>query len=242
MTKLYCIGKRFPGPVRGGYGGKLSTNVKPKNPFQLSSSTTDDTQQQETGNPFSSASKPPSFPVQSGQLFSSAGNAFSNNTNPFLVSSASTAVTSSALPVGRSYAQALKTGGRNLNDPRLQHTAPTLTSNKPDPDSHNSNIQDLQSEQHSSQNPFSKPPGFKFTHPKQVGGHGGASGLQKLAPPTAHQYMVTLSVRNIDQKLCKPEILRSHFQQFGDVCDLKCMPRKGMATVSYSDHVSLYFI
>ena len=178
-------------------------------------------------------------------MFKSSGTELSNN--PFVTSSASafsTAGTSDASLVGRSYAQALKTGGRP-SDPRLEHAIPTYTSSKPDPNPHLSDVEDRQPEQRdSSQNPFAKASsGFKFPKPKHVGVQGkmqtGASRMHVPAPPTLHQHVVTLSVRNIDQRMCTPEILRSHFQQFGDVNDLKCMPRKGMATVSYNDHVSM---
>lgn len=244
IWKNYSTGKRLPGLTRGGaYGGKFNTTVKPKNPFQLTTTTSNDPQQEST-NPFSSglqASKPPQFPVQSAQLFKSSGNKFSNN--PFVTSSASSLSTSGASLVGRSYVQALKTGG-NPSDSRLEHTTPVFTSSKPDPTPNSSDVEDRQPEQHnSSHNPFANASsGLTFQKPKHAGVQGkmqpGASRLNIPAPPTSHQYMVTLSVRNIDKHMCTPGILHSHFQQFGDVSDLKCMPRKGMATVSYSDHVS----
>ena len=189
-------------------------------------------------------SKPPQFAVQSGQLFKSSGSQFSNN--PFITSSASsfsTATTSGASLGGRSYVEASKTGG-GLSDPRLEHTASSFAANKADPSSHGIDTQEKQPEQRAtSQNPFAKATGFKLPKPKHVDVqgkmHAGASRLHVPAPPTSHQFVVTLSVRNIDQQMCTPEILHSHFQQFGHVSDLKCMPRKGMATVSYNDHVSL---
>ena len=243
IWKRCAIGKKLPGLTRGGaYGGKS----KPKNPFQLATTTSNDSQ--ESTNPFSSvpqASKPPQFPVQSGQLFKSSGNEFSNN--PFVTSSASsfsTAGTSGASLVGRSYAQALKTGGR-LSDPRLEHATSVFTSSKPDPIPNSGDMEDRQpAEQHdSSQNPFAKASsGLTFQKSKHAGVQGkmqaGAARLNVPAPSTLHQYVVTLSVRNIEKHICTPEILHSHFQQFGNITDLKCMPRKGMATVSYSDHVS----
>ena len=198
-------------------------------------------------NPFSSvpqASKPPPFPIQSGPLFKSSGSG--PPSNPFVTSSASSfsAATSGASVGGISYAQAVNTGGSGLKDPRLERSAPppTYTASTPDHDSYDSNTQD---KQHGFQNPFAKPSDFKFINPK-IGAQGkmyaGVSRMHRPAPPTTHQYMVTLSVRNIDQKMCTPEILHNHFQQFGGVCDLKCMPRKGMATVSYRDHVSLCLV
>ena len=245
----YDIGKRVLGAAKGGaYGGKWNmSSDKNKNPFQLATTIPSDAQQQpqSSNNPFSSVpqtSKQPLFTVQSEHLFKSSGNEISKN--PFITSSAPSSqssfpsVNTSSAPIGgRSYAQVLKTGGRNLNDPRLeQSTSVVFTAD--------ANLQDSQSEKHhTSQNPFAKPSSFKFQSPRHMGGaqskvHPGPSRPHGSAPPTTHQYMVTLSVRNIDQQMCKPDILRSHFQQFGDVCDLKCMPRKGMATVSYSDHVS----
>lgn len=243
MGIAILLGKKLPGSSKvSTYGGQSNTNVKAKNPFQLT--TTSDTQQQESVNPFSSipqASKLPPFPVQSGPLFKS-----SASSNPFVTSSASsfsTAATSGVSLGSRSYAQAVNTGSSNPKDPRRDRLAPAFTSSKLGPESNDSDIQD---EQHgSSQNPFAKPSGFKFTNPKlgaQAKMHTGVSRMHRPAPPTTHQYIVTLSVRNIDQQMCTPEILRSHFQQFGEVCDLKCMPRKGMATVSYNDHVSLCLV
>lgn len=244
MCEKSCsVGKKLPGPSKAtGYGGQSNTNVKAKNPFQLAAP--GGSQQEERVNPFSSvpqSSKPPPFPGQSGPLFKSSGNG--PPSNPFVTSSAlsfSTAATAGASSGGISYAQAVNAGGSGLRDPRLERSAPpSYTSSTVDPDSYDSNVQE---KQHSSQNPFAKPSGFKFTNPKLGGAQGkmyaGASRMHRPAPPTMHQYMVTLSVRNIDQQLCMPETLRSHFEQFGDVCDLKCMPRKCMATVSYSDHVS----
>ena len=240
IWKSCPTGKKLPGLTRGGaYGGRFNTNVKPKNPFQLATATSNDSKQEST-NPFSSvpqASKPPQFPVQSGQLFKSSGNEFSNN--PFVTSSASsfsTAGTSGASSVGKSYAQALKTG-----DPRLEHTTPVHTS---DHIPNSSGVEDRQPEQRdSSHNPFAKASsGLVFQKSKHTGVQSkmqaGASRLNVPAPPTSHLYVVTLSVRNIDKHMCTPEILHNHFQQFGDISDLKCMPRKGMATVSYNDHVS----
>ena len=243
-----AVGKRLPGAARGtSYGEKLSTAVKSKNPFQLTAATSTGAQQQETRNPFSSAthtSKPPPYAApQSEQLFKPSGNELS--TNPFVTSSASafTTTTSGASLGGRSYAQALQTtGARSLKDPRLECSGPTFTTDKPNPDS---NIEDVQSKQHgTSQNPFS---GFKsIISQKRVGIQSkmqmGASRLHRPAPPTTTHHVITLSVRNVDQKICTPDILRNHFQQFGEVCDLKCMPRKGMATISYNDHVSMCLV
>jgi len=247
----FAIGKRFPGAPKGAArGGRLNPNVgKSTNPFQLTVATSNDAQQQQNSSLFSSTSQtsnPSPFTAQP-EHFKSSGNKFSSN-NPFIASSTtfSQSSFSAASATGTSFGgrpyiqQTSKIGGSNLSDPRQEHSA--SASNGP---AYNSEMQDDQPEKHhTSQNPFARPSGFKFQNPKQVGAqgkmHAGISRFHRPAPPTTHQYVVTLSVRNIDQQLCKPEILNSHFQQFGDVCDLKCMPRKGMATVSYRDHVSKY--
>lgn len=247
----FAVGKRFPGAPRGAArGGRLNPNVgKSTNPFQLTTATSNDAQQQQSGSLFSSApqtSNPSPFTAQP-EHFKSSGNKFSSNDNPFIASSTAFSQSSfSAASVtgasfgGRPYLQQTsKIGGRNLSDPRQERTS-TFTSSRPDND-----MQDSQPEKRNTfQNPFAKPSSLKFQSSKQAGAqgkmHAGASRLHRPVLSTAHHYVVTLSVRNIDQHMCTPEILNSHFQQFGDVCDLKCMPRKGMATVSYRDHVRTY--
>jgi len=224
-------GKKVPASSRS--GGKSNAGVGGKNPFQLSSASN----QQQT-NPFQSAQQMPSAQLPStqsgGSLFKPSSNESSNN--PFIASSFAqpTSTTNPSVSVGtKSYVQALKT----------KETAKDEATSKPDIDPQ-SGIQTIRPQGSLTDNPFAKASNPKFQSLK-VPSKSSVWGppvhhlrAQRSVPPSMDNYVVMLSVRNVDQQLCKPEVLQNHFQQFGEVVELKCMPRKSMATVAYNDYVS----
>ena len=214
--------------------GRPGAGVEGKNPFQVS--VTSSTSNHQQANPFQSSqqiSNPQLPAAQTGSLFKPSTNEFSSTNNPFIASSFAqpTGTTNSSIPLEiKSYAQAVKT----------EKTMQDELASKPVFGTQ-SGAQDVLPHGNMKGNPFAKASKLKFQPskiPSKANVWGPLVRTQRSAPPTMDQYVVMLSVRNVDERLCKPGLLQKHFQQFGEVVELKCMPRKNMASVAFNDYVS----
>ena len=224
----------MPAPPRGGtLGERPNAGVEGKNPFQLSATSASN---QQPANPFQSAQQSSNTQLpttQTGSLFKPSSNEFSASSNPFVAPSFSqpTGTTNASISIGtKSYAQALKTEETKQDEPASK---PVFGPR--------SGAQNIRPHGNMMGNPFAKASNAKFQSskvPSKANIWGPPVRAQRSVPPVMDQYVVMLSVRNVDEQLCKPEVLQSHFQQFGGVVELKCMPRKRMATVAYNDYVS----
>jgi len=235
ILQVYFI-RSFPFAVpassrRGTLGGRPSFGVEGKNPFQVSVTSSSSNQQQ--ANPFQSSQQSSNSQLpaaQTGSLFKPSANEFSSSNNPFVASSFAkpTGTTNSSVHAEiKSHTQAVKTEKATQDEPASKPVFGTQ-----------SGAQNVHPHGNMIANPFAKVSNPKSKIPSKANVWGPLVRTQRSAPPTMDQYVVMLSVRNVDERLCKPEILKKHFQQFGEVVELKCMPRKNMASVAFNDYVS----